>query len=402
MADQELPPIPPFVNDRVYIDLLPKEEQNQVAILNARHGGPLADPSKLFSEAFPSLGGLPAATLPTPGTSSEVAPTSTERPLLDRIINPPAEPPRPGSIRNVTDHAGPDPFQGFDVDVWIQRIDLVDKMKDSLLKSPLADSHHHGGMVLLGQFQSVSIGIKTTAEAYLEFDSRTPIYMDGEVQIVFRLDKGLVDMGVLQETFGVNVLGRRTSYNVLPRFNITFNINTTSYNYIDDKWESELNGVVSYGQRPYSDLPPENQSLSRAGGLLDVLTNATGLSPTRALAPINGEPLPTFQRHVNGRFVLKSCKVNSFNIDAGAGKQVVATQWLGVAEEIVSLAGDPPNVVHSNKGERGDSNAALDTWPVGQANTRLPLESIKREERAGAAKDLAGKAFSAGLRALLG
>jgi hypothetical protein len=107
-------------------------------------------------------------------------------------------------------------------------------------------------------------------------------------------------------------------------------------------------------------------------------------------------PLPKMERETNGRFVLKSCKLNSFNIDAGAGKQIVATQWHGVADEIVSLPG-PPTALKGNT-----KDGALDTWPARQANTSLPLAQLKQQERQSALVGTASRLFSAGLRSFLG
>ncbi len=289
-----------------------------------------------------------------------------------------------GNIAKVTDHGGPDPIQGYDVDVWVQRQDLI------TVNSPTqGDSHNIGGMVLLGSFTGIKVQIRTASEVYLEYDSRNPVYMDGETQILFTLEKGLIDMNVITETFGASVLGRRASYNVMPRFNITFNVNTVSYTANGQPF-SELNSRVNYGQMPNFDQFPSNGLPGIVGQLLPTVGES-------AVPGFSGPPgameknVLYFDRSPNGRFVLKNCKMDGFTIDAGAGKQVVATQWSGVADEIVSLAGDPPAL----KKARGETahlqDGARDTVPTREADTTLPKQDIIARARQKAAKNITGE-----------
>ena len=196
-------------------------------------------------------------------------------------------------------------------------------------------------------------------------------------------------MDVLRETFGTSLLGRRVTYNTLPRMNITFNVNTVTFDQ-DNNPVSELKHEVNYGMAPTATLnrnPPTPANPAAPPGFF----KAAGDLFNKAFVPGAGrtpeppdEPIFKFRRKPNGRFVLKSCKIDAFNIDAGAGKQVVATQWQGVCEEIVSLGGDPPSMMPENSGVYG----AYDTIPTRMANTSLPVDDIAAQTRAQTASNV--------------
>ena len=176
------------------------------------------------------------------------------------------------SIPLITDHAGPDPIQGYDVDVWVQ--DASD-----------------GSAVLLGSFTSIVVTIRNATEAYLTLNERIPRYLDGEIQIAWVMEKGLLDVNVLKQTFGFAEMIRTQRINRSPRFTITFNMNT-------------------YGE------------LKIQTPLLNSL--------------VNNAANQQMQRDPDGRFELHRCKVDSWHFAATSGKQVVATQWQGVCEGIVT------------------------------------------------------------------
>jgi hypothetical protein len=267
-----------------------------------------------------------------------------------------------------TDHGGPDPFQGFDCEVWVQRADLAGiqnpktgnfdqrAVANYLTHDEFDSGLTQGGMILLGQFTGVHISLRMTTEPYSEYDSRGPVYMDGEAQISWRLEKGLVNMDVLRETFGMSVFGRRVHFNVSPRLNITFNINTASFNFESDRpgqYTNELNRQVSFGSQPAFYTPD------------------SGYVP---------EPLPSFTRHVNGRMVMKACKVDMWNMIAQGGRHVVSTDWSGVAEELVTLAGDPPQVSGKDTASR-NTPGGLDTFAAARASTaisEIEIASMKK------------------------
>lgn len=172
-----------------------------------------------------------------------------------------------GTIKSITDHAGPDPIQGFDVDCWV---------------SDASD----GTMILFGSFTSIVVTIRNATEAYLGLNERIPRYLDGEVQIAWVMEKGMLDVNVLKQSFGFSEMTRMIRFNRSPRFQITFNTNTYG----------ELNKKVT---------------------LLSAL-----------------QPITDPMRDPDGRIELVRAKLDSFHFAATSGKQVVATQWQGVCEGI--------------------------------------------------------------------
>lgn len=187
------------------------------------------------------------------------------------------------SIANVMDHGGPDPIQGFDVDVWVQDASRVGTGGAS-------------NLVLLGSFTSIVVTIRNATEAYLELNQRIPRYLDGEVQIAWVMEKGMVDLYALRQTFGFDRMRRKYRFNRSPRFVITFNVNTAG----------ELNNVRS-----------------EAG----VINANSDIGNTQIL------------RETNGRYLLWNAKVDSWHFAATSGKQVVANQWQGVCEGIEFIGG---------------------------------------------------------------
>lgn len=177
-----------------------------------------------------------------------------------------------GSIKpTMLNQGGADPIQGYDVGVWI---------------------HDQGtnGKVLLGQFTSIVITVRNATEVYLEMGQRYPRYLDGEFQIAFVLEKGLLDINVFQQTFGFSQLSRRKRFGRSPRFEITFTMNPVDA----DVLEASINDLSS-----------------------------TNIS-----------------RDVTGRFVLETAKVDSWHIAATSGRHVVATQWQGIAEGMSAISSD--------------------------------------------------------------
>jgi hypothetical protein len=178
-----------------------------------------------------------------------------------------------GSIKsNMLNQGGADPRQGFDVGCWV------------------ADQSS-GGKVLLGQFTSIVMTVRNATEIYLEMGQRYPRYLDGEFQIAYVLEKGLLDVNVFQQTFGFNQITRRKRFGRSPRFEITFSMN-----------------------------PVDADVLEGAISSID----------------IDG----TWNRDVTGRFVLETCKIDSWHLAATSGRHVVAVQWQGVAEGFTAITSD--------------------------------------------------------------
>lgn len=160
-----------------------------------------------------------------------------------------------------------DPLQGFDVDVWV------------------ADQAT-GGVNMIGRFTSLQLTVRDSTEPYLEFNQRVPRYLNGDVQIGFVLERGLIDTRLLQNIFGFNVLSREMRFNRGPRMQITFDINAP---------ELELAGVAG-----------DNGFLAPTGST----------------------------RSAKGQYRLTFCKPDSLTIGMQAGRSVIATRLEGLAEGI--------------------------------------------------------------------
>jgi len=181
----------------------------------------------------------------------------------------PGETIQPASVAsNTVNVGGLDPIQGYDVGVWVEDI-----------------GRGHQTM-LVGQFTSILITVKNASEAYLPVGSKIPVYFDGEIQIAWTMEKGLLDMLVFQETFGFKALDFNNRYYRTPRFKITFAVDPVDWWALDES--------------------------------------------TRT-------PDGSLQRTSAGRFVLDLCKVDTWTLGARAGKDVVATQWTGLAQQIRAI-----------------------------------------------------------------
>lgn len=169
-----------------------------------------------------------------------------------------------------------DPMQGFDADVWV-----IDQAT--------------GSFDLVGRFTSIQITVRNATEPYLEMNQRVPRYLDGEFQIGWTLERGMLDARVLQQTFGYGNISRELRLNRGSRMQITFELHATE---LHDKAATEL-GMAGF----------------------------TGLQAAGT-------------RVAKGQMVLTFCKVDTFTMSVMAGRQVIANQWQGLAEGITSLPYD--------------------------------------------------------------
>lgn len=176
---------------------------------------------------------------------------------------------------------GFDPIQGYDVGVFVT--DLGSKAE-----------------VLLGQFTSIEVAIKAAAEPYKAIGYNIPIYLDGEIQINFTLEKGLLDINVLEETLGFSKFSYKNSYFRTPRLEIKFMV---------DPVDAYALGEPTRGVFGYS-----NQK--------------------------SKENIDVSKRVPAGQFVLRYAKIEDWMLGSRAGKQVVVTQWRGVAQEIEVIRPD--------------------------------------------------------------
>jgi hypothetical protein len=180
-------------------------------------------------------------------------------------------------------------MQGYDADVW-----CLDQAT--------------GNYLLIGRFTSIQITIRNSTEPYMEFNQRVPRYLDGEIQIGWVLERGLLDTRILQQVFGISALTRELRLNRMARLQITFELNA-----------QELQNVNQSADGNRNSLPPDyNVSAGTIGnGELLLNTGPTGWNPRRQAA---------------GQLMLTYCKVDSLTLGAMAGRAVIATRIEGLAE----------------------------------------------------------------------
>jgi hypothetical protein len=188
-----------------------------------------------------------------------------------------------------------DPMQGFDADVWVL-------------------DQGTGAYNLVGRFTSIQLTVRNATEPYLELNQRMPRLLDGEFQIGWVLERGMLDTRVLEQTFGYAAITRELRNNRNVRFQISFSVNA-----------------------------PELQSNS--GGNADSVSNRAGLRSQNAVGGFAGlvtsgsggpEGQNPFQakRQAIGEYVLTFCKVDSWTMGINAGRNVIANRWEGMCEGI--------------------------------------------------------------------
>jgi hypothetical protein len=206
-----------------------------------------------------------------------------------------------------------DPMQGFDADVWV-----IDQAT--------------GEYYLVGRFTSIQITVRNATEPYLELNQRVPRYLDGEFQIGWTLERGMLDARVLQHTFGYGNISRELRLSRGSRMQITFEI----------------------------DAPELNQTKG-----VDL-----GLDPDGKMAKgDNGF------RVAKGQMVLTFCKVDTFTMSAMAGRQVIANQWQGLAEGITAVPSESIIWAGTTLGDSVDAVKALSQARALQNNlpgTQIP------------------------------
>jgi len=169
-----------------------------------------------------------------------------------------------------------------------------------------------GNLTLLGRFVSVQVTVQNDLKPYVELNQRVPRYLDGLMRIGFVLERGMLDARVLAQTFGYNAITREQRINRMPRFQITFS----------------------------SGAPDLNNSQGLNGR--DVYENANG-----------------GQRNTNGDIVLTYCAVNTFQMGAQAGGEIIANRWEGMAEGIESKQRNVTIDTGVNLGNGVDADKAL-------------------------------------------
>jgi len=199
------------------------------------------------------------------------------------------------------------PFSGYDCQVWLA-------------------NQADGKPVLVGEYTSGTFTIRDATEAYLTFNQRIPMYLNGEIQIAWVLERGLLDLGMIQEIFGETQMTRADRFNRGPRFSLTFNVNA------DDLSSS---GLVS-GSPEGSGAQSNTIDFSK-GGYVNNNPNDLSFAERYPGSPTTGALRP---RSTSSRLKLEMCKSDSFSMAAMSGRPVVATQIQGLAEGWKILEGN--------------------------------------------------------------
>lgn len=203
-------------------------------------------------------------------------------------------------------NTGIDPLQGFDFEVWVQDVCT-------------------GKIAWFGKFQSLTISIRDATETYLELGQRIPIHLNGEIQVAWVLEQGMVDMAFIYRTFGVKSIRRDQFITRGPRFQISFDANAYEI-------ESEIQKDTM--------------------GQVDRKTDVAYRRGAEEYSLFNKDSYYEGQKATaRGRYDLMRCKVDSVSLGIMPGRRVAALRWEGVAEGITYV----PETIQAFKEDRGDT-----------------------------------------------
>ena len=168
----------------------------------------------------------------------------------------------------------------------------------------------------------MTVSIRDATETYLELGQRIPIYLNGEIQIAWVLEQGLVDMAFIVKTFGIENIRRDQTIARGPRFHIGFDANAA------DKVSTETQGIA-----PTKAELRENAAVRAFGADYTVnrLFNADQYKITKSkLYQQEKYNMPQSA----GRYEMMRCKVDSVSLGVMPGRRVAAVRWEGVSEGI--------------------------------------------------------------------
>lgn len=175
-------------------------------------------------------------------------------------------------------------------------------------------------MAFFGRFQSLTVSIRDATETYLELGQRIPIYLNGEIQIAWVLEQGLVDMAFIVKTFGIENIRRDQIIARGPRFHIGFDANAA------DKVTNTSQSVSP----TRSVLASNTGTATRAFGGTNNLFADSLYQPKDNTSNAGKYNNP----HVLGRYEMMRCKVDSVSLGVMPGRRVAAVRWEGVSEGI--------------------------------------------------------------------
>jgi hypothetical protein len=166
----------------------------------------------------------------------------------------------------------------------------------------------------------LTVSIRDATETYLELGQRIPIYLNGEIQIAWVLEQGLVDMAFIVKTFGIQNIRRDQVIARGPRFHIGFDANAA------DKVSTETQNIT-----------PTKAALQNGSGIRSFGADSriNGLFSAEQYKPKNSQLNSNYNTpQSSGRYEMMRCKVDSVSLGVMPGRRVAAVRWEGVSEGI--------------------------------------------------------------------
>lgn len=163
----------------------------------------------------------------------------------------------------------------------------------------------------------MTLSIRDATETYLELGQRIPIYLNGEIQIAWVLEQGLLDMAFVVRTFGIADITRAKTVSRGPRFHISFDASAA------DRVVNESNNGGTFGQTLTG---VDSNNTTRFANNTGDITNAAGAN--------QGSKINLGNPRNSGRYELMRCKVDSVSLGIMPGRRVAAVRWEGVSEGI--------------------------------------------------------------------
>lgn len=250
-------------------------------------------------------------------------------------------------------NTGQDPLQGFDFEVWVQ---------DTCT----------GLLAWFGKFQSLTLSIRNATETYLELGQRIPIHLDGEIQIAWVLEQGMVDFNFVHRTFGVPALRRDSYITRGPRFQISFDVNAQELEYVNRK-APEQTGRVGNGNfdRAINQTPqPGTSPIATAKNVNQQSLHRFGSDEYFAFGNNMYAGGNTYTAKAVGRYDVMRAKVDNVSMGLMPGRRVAALRWEGVAEGITFV----DKSVQEFKTQRFENFAASGGGFLGREPVGLPPE----------------------------
>ncbi|MFO0089930.1 MAG: hypothetical protein ACK518_03940 [bacterium] len=198
-----------------------------------------------------------------------------------------------------------------------------------------------GNIAWVGAFQSLTYSIRNATETYLEVGQRIPMYLDGEINIAWVLEQGMLDGRWMQRTFGTNEISRDQVLQEFPRFHITYDCN-----------------AQSLAQAESIDRTYNSQQAARLGATdwKNALNNGQ-VNPSGLQLP----SAANMGRLAQFRYEFSNCKVDNVSGGIMPGRRVPAKRWEGVAQGVRMVEG---SVKSLQRTPRGTSLGSVNLTPT--------------------------------------